>query len=117
MSSHRLRRVGATAAAVSLVTATAYTASAAGLSDPIPQPIPEARVDIALKPVAQGLVAPVAATHAPRDRRHLFVADQNGKLWGITVHGRGGRHGEDGHRVATVTTTGVGWSPTCPVCW
>jgi glucose/arabinose dehydrogenase len=95
MSTHRLRHVGAAAAAVSLVAVTALSASAAGLSDPIPAPIPQARVDIALKPVARGLQAPVAATTAPGDRHHLFVADQNGKLWGVTVHGRG-RHGHGG---------------------
>ena len=96
MPTHRLRHVGAAAAAVSLVTATAFSASGAGLSDPIPAPIPSSRVDIALRTVAEGLEAPVAARTAPGDRRHLFVVDQNGKLWGVSVHGRNGRHGH-GH--------------------
>ena len=36
--------------------------------------------------------SPVAATTAPGDGHHLFVADQDGKLWSITVHGHGDRH-------------------------
>ncbi|MEP6815135.1 MAG: PQQ-dependent sugar dehydrogenase [Marmoricola sp.] len=30
---------------------------------------------------------------APGDGHHLFVADQNGKIWGVSVHHHGGRHG------------------------
>ena len=97
MWTHRPRHVCAAAAAVALAAATAVPAFAAGLSDPIPAPIRPANVEIALNPVASGLQAPVAATTAPGDGHHLFVADQNGKLWGITVHGHGVRHGDDRH--------------------
>ena len=73
-------------------------AFAAGIQDPIPDPIPPAGVDIALETVASGLVAPVAAARAPGDGHHLFVADQNGMLWGVTVRGHGHGHGHgDGH--------------------
>ena len=44
-----------------------------------------AGVDIALETVASGLESPVAAARAPGDGHHLFIADQNGMLWGVTV--------------------------------
>ena len=98
--SHRrsLRVLVAVAGAVAL---TATSAFAAGLQDPIPAPIPPAGVDIALKTVASGLESPVAAAVAPGHGNDLFVADQNGMLWGVTVDGRGDGDGHghgDGHR-------------------
>src|SRR5690349_10496276 len=90
MSPRRPLRVLIALVGVSALTVTG--AFAAGLQDPIPAPIPPAGVDIALEPVASGLVSPVAAARAPGDGHHLFVADQAGKLWGVTVHGHGGRH-------------------------
>ena len=71
------------------------------MQDPIPAPIPPAGVDIALETVASGFVSPVAAARAPGDGHHLFIADQNGMLWGVTVRGRGHGHGHgdgDGDR-------------------
>lgn len=73
---------------------TASTAFAAGLADPIPAPIKDAVVRVALEPVASGLESPVAASAAPGDDHHLFVADQNGKIWGVPVTDRD--DGEDG---------------------
>lgn len=53
--------------------------------DPIPTVITTGIVPIGLKTVAKGFVAPVTATFAPNDRNHLFVAEQNGKIWSIQV--------------------------------
>jgi glucose/arabinose dehydrogenase len=88
----RFRVPGVVAATVALVGATTATAFAAGLSDPIPKPIRPANVDVRFQKVAQGLESPVDATTAPGDRHHLFVSDQNGKIWGVTVRGEGGTH-------------------------
>ncbi len=90
MSKRRSLRV--LTALVGALALTATSAFAAGIQDPIPAPIPPAGVDIALETVASGLVSPVAAARAPGDGHHLFIADQNGMLWGVTVHGHGGRH-------------------------
>ena len=90
MSQRRsLRVLTALVGALALSTTGAF---AAGIQDPIPEPIPPAGVDIALETVASGLVSPVAAARAPGDGHHLFIADQNGMLWGLNVHGHGGRH-------------------------
>ena len=89
MSQRRSLRV--LTALVGALALTATSAFAAGIQDPIPAPIPPAGVDIALETVASGLVSPVAAARAPGDGHHLFIADQNGMLWGVTVHGHGGR--------------------------
>ena len=90
MSQRRTLRV--LTALVGALALTATSAFAAGIQDPIPAPIPPAGVDIALETVASGLVSPVAAARAPGDGHHLFIADQNGMLWGVTVHGHGSRH-------------------------
>ncbi len=57
------------------------------LSDPIPVPVPVAPVKLSLQPVMAGFVSPVAATVAPGDEDHLYVVDQPGKLWRISVSG------------------------------
>jgi glucose/arabinose dehydrogenase len=44
---------------------------------------------VALKPVLDGLVAPLAAAQAPGDNDHLFVADQAGQIWGTSLAGGG----------------------------
>jgi glucose/arabinose dehydrogenase len=88
MSKYRIP--GVVAAVAASVAVTTVSAFGAGLSDPIPAPIRPAGIDIRLETVANGLESPVAATTAPGDRHHLFVADQNGKLWGLTVHGHHG---------------------------
>src|SRR3954452_8398266 len=90
----RFRVPGVVAATVALVGATTATAFAAGLSDPIPKPIRPANIDVRFQKVANGLESPVDATTAPGDRHHLFVADQNGKLWGLTVRGHHRHHGD-----------------------
>ena len=95
--SHRrsLRVLIALVGAVALTTTGAF---AAGLQDPIPDPIPPAGVDIALKTVASGLESPVAAAVAPGHGHDLFVADQNGMLWGLSVDGKGHGNGNgNGH--------------------
>src|SRR3954453_14187280 len=84
MSKYRIP--GVIAVAVASLAVTAVSAFGAGLSDPIPAPIRPAGIDIRLETVANGLESPVDATTAPGERHHLFVADQNGKLWGLTVH-------------------------------
>jgi glucose/arabinose dehydrogenase len=74
-------------AAVAVIAVAAPAAAAPALSDPIPAPIPVSTTQIALKPVATGLVAPVTGTVAPGDHKHLYVADQGGKIWQIDVRG------------------------------
>ncbi len=96
--SHR-RSLRVLVALVGALALTATSAFAAGIQDPIPAPIPPAGVDIALETVASGFVSPVAAARAPGDGHHLFIADQNGMLWGVTVRGHGHGHGDgDGDR-------------------
>jgi glucose/arabinose dehydrogenase len=81
------------ASVIAILALTASSAMAAGLSDPIPQPIRNSHVRVALAPVLDGLVSPVAATQAPGDRHHLYVVDQAGQLWGTSLnHGRHNRH-------------------------
>jgi glucose/arabinose dehydrogenase len=75
-------------AAVAVVAVAAPAAAAPALSDPIPAPIPASNIQVALMPVATGLVAPVTGTVAPGDDKHLFVADQGGKIWQVDVRGR-----------------------------
>jgi len=92
MSKYRIP--GVIAVAVASLAVTTVSAFGAGLSDPIPAPIRPAGIDIRLETVANGLESPVDATTAPGDRHHLFVADQNGKLWGLTVRGHHRHHGD-----------------------
>src|SRR3954454_22255648 len=75
-----------------VVALTAPSAAAAGLSDPIPAPIPASRVHVALRPVLDGLVSPTTAKPIPGRRHGLIVADQNGKIWGVIDHRRHGHH-------------------------
>ena len=53
--------------------------------DPIPTVITKGNVTIGLKTVAKGYVAPVTATYASNDRNHLFVVEQDGKIWSLQV--------------------------------
>ena len=63
-----------------------FTPSGAeGLADPIPAPIPQGDITLALQPVASGFTAPVWGTHAPGDSARLFVADQTGVLTAIDL--------------------------------
>lgn len=77
---------------VAVLTLTATSAVAAGLNDPIPPPIRPSGIQVALTPVADGLVSPVTASQAPGDRHDLFVADQAGQIWGVPLDDE--RHGE-----------------------
>jgi glucose/arabinose dehydrogenase len=58
------------------------------LADPIPALIPQSQVKVSLETVMSGLVSPVAAAVAPGDRRHLYVADQIGKVWRVPIGNR-----------------------------
>ena len=58
------------------------------LDDPIPAPVPIAPMKLSLQPVMAGFVSPVAAAVAPGDADHLYVVDQPGQLWRITVAGK-----------------------------
>lgn len=81
-----MRVFRSTALAAVAVAALAVPAAAAPApSDPIPARIPVSTVRIALRTVATGLVAPVTGTVAPGDSRHLYVADQGGRIWGIDL--------------------------------
>ena len=63
-------------------------ASLVPLPDPIPGTIPASPITVDLKTVASGFVSPVAAAVAPGDDRHIYVADQIGKLYRISVSER-----------------------------
>ncbi len=83
-----MRRLHALPLAAAAVLALALPAAAAtALADPIPAPIPPDPTTISLHTVADGLVSPVAGALAPGDRDHLYVADQNGRIWGVDVRG------------------------------
>jgi glucose/arabinose dehydrogenase len=60
-------------------------ASAQGLEDPIPEPIPQGPFRVRLEPVASGLTAPNWGTSAPGDEDSLFVVDQPGIVWAIDL--------------------------------
>ena len=55
------------------------------LENPIPASIQKGSVRLRLKPVASGLTAPNWAISVAGDSRHLFVGDQNGKLWRLDL--------------------------------
>jgi glucose/arabinose dehydrogenase len=57
------------------------------LVDPIPASIPPSGITIRLQTVMSGLVSPVAGAVAPGDPDHLYVADQTGVIWLISVSG------------------------------
>jgi glucose/arabinose dehydrogenase len=81
------------AVAVCIATALVASAMAQGadpvpLADPIPALIPDSRITVDLKPIAIGLVSPVMGTVAPGDEDHIYVADQVGKLYKISVSQR-----------------------------
>jgi glucose/arabinose dehydrogenase len=59
------------------------------LEDPIPGLIPLSPLKIALRPILSDLVSPVASAVAPGDREHIYVADQVGQIWKVSI--------EDGH--------------------
>lgn len=55
------------------------------LDDPIPAQIRKGTVRLRLKQIADGLAAPNWAVSAPGDLQHLFVSDQDGKLWRVNL--------------------------------
>lgn len=77
--------LGMTCPAIALDTAANDTALAKRLDNPIPAAIEKGAVRVRLKPVATRLAAPNWAVSAPGDSEHLYVSDQNGKLWRINL--------------------------------
>ena len=55
------------------------------LPDPIPALIPVSPLKLTLRPVATGLVSPIAAAVAPGDEDFLYVVDQPGQIWRVAV--------------------------------
>jgi Glucose / Sorbosone dehydrogenase len=58
------------------------------LEDPIPALIPASRITVDLKTVATGFISPVTSALAPGDKNHIYVADQVGKLYKVSVSER-----------------------------
>ena len=79
------RLVGVATALVLTFGAGLVPASAQGIEDPIPQPIPQGPTRISLEPVATGLTAPNWGISAPGQDDLLFVVDQDGILWKIDL--------------------------------
>ncbi len=57
--------------------------------DPIPTVIPKGDVSVRLTSIAKGFVAPITATYAPNDKNRLYVAELNGKIWSLSLNGKG----------------------------
>lgn len=70
-------------------------ALAARILDPIPDVITKGSIPIGLKAVTKGYVTPVTATYAPKDKNHLYVVEQNGKIWSVQTSD------DQGHGVAS----------------
>lgn len=72
-----------------LIAATFATSPALALGPRIPDPIPplieRGDVTIGLHTVASGFGTPVTATSAPDDDDHLFVVEQSGKIWSVSI--------------------------------
>lgn len=75
--------------AVMALSVGAATAGALGarVPDPIPALIQHGNITIGLQPVASGLVGPVTGTYAEDDDDNLYVAEQLGKIWAISLDG------------------------------
>jgi len=52
---------------------------------PIAAPVAKGTVLVRLETVATGLTAPVWGSHAPGDDRHLYLADQDGRMWRVDL--------------------------------
>lgn len=59
--------------------------SAEPLADPIGRVIRTSKIEVALEPIASGLEAPNWGASAPGDATRLFVSDQVGVLWAVTL--------------------------------
>ena len=97
----RARR-GMTAAGIGAVMALFSGAALAGalgprVPDPIPAVIQHGNITIGLQPVASGLVGPVSATHDGDDADTLYVTEQTGKIWAISID-EGGHDDDDADR-------------------
>ncbi|MGA8514688.1 MAG: PQQ-dependent sugar dehydrogenase, partial [Burkholderiaceae bacterium] len=95
LSTPRLRRSTAKHLVATLIVGSmafaavmAQTNSPVPLADPIPALIPASRITVDLKPIASGFVSPVMGTTMPGDDDHIYVADQVGKLYKISVSER-----------------------------
>ena len=55
------------------------------LDDPIPTPIPRGSIRLRLKPIATGLTAPNWGTSIPGATEHLYISDQDRKIWRINL--------------------------------
>ena len=90
MGRWRGRSLRMVATAVATTTALAAGAAAVGalgprLPNPIPALIPQGDVTIGLEQVASGFVSPVGATYAPGDKETLYVVEQTGKIWTVSL--------------------------------
>src|SRR5918996_748453 len=79
------RLVGVLAVLVLASGAVIAPASAQGIEDPIPEPIPQGPISVSLETVATGLTAPNWGISAPGQEDVLFVVDQHGILWKIDL--------------------------------
>lgn len=90
---HGHRRYAARKSAAAMLLAVAFVATPAivlgadpvRLEDPIPALIPASRVTVDLKTMATGFISPVTSALAPGDKNHIYVADQVGKLYKVSV--------------------------------
>jgi glucose/arabinose dehydrogenase len=82
-------------------------ALAARILDPIPSVITKGNVTISLKTAAKGYVTPVTATYAPKDKNHLFVVEQNGKIWSVQVSDDQGHEGRTKRLFANLGSFGL----------
>jgi glucose/arabinose dehydrogenase len=66
-----------------------YAQTHTPLIDPIATTPPPSGITIGLQTVMSGLVQPTAGTFAPGDPKHLYIADQVGKVWvtDVAQHG------------------------------
>ncbi|MFT4938721.1 MAG: glucose/arabinose dehydrogenase [Paraglaciecola sp.] len=55
------------------------------LVDPIVESIAQGTVEVALETIADGFVNPVLGTSPDRDNSSLYVADQSGQLWRVSL--------------------------------
>jgi glucose/arabinose dehydrogenase len=55
------------------------------LVDPIPDPIAQGAMEVALETIADGFVNPVLGLSPDRDNSSFYVADQPGQLWRISL--------------------------------
>src|SRR5215213_8471279 len=74
-------RLALAATATAAMAFAAAPANAAGLADPIPEPIPTSHVRVALSTVARGMTSPLGGLSAPGDPERFYVHDQDGQIF------------------------------------